>query len=518
MNDQEKAGRPPIEEVAELRRCLNALIDNLPEGFLIVDFPDAKLCLASRYGRQMIGVSWDEVKGIRGEEHFRFYQMLHADGSPASLEQLPLARALFAGEVICSEEWLLQVTGGRRIPILCHAGPVRDEAGTITSAVLSWHDVTDRKKAELALKKAHDELEERVNERTTELQDANEQLRQSHEELSLIYDEMADGLLVADVETKRFCRANPSMCRMLGYSEEELLSLTVMDIHPPEIVPIVLEKFRTQQEGQRHLTENRPILRKDGTVFFADISNTRISCHGRPCIIGLFRDITERKRAHELLQREYRTVKHLLESSDHERQLIAYEIHDGLAQQLAGAIMQFQTYGHLRGKQPALAAKAYDAAMTMLQQGHHDARRLIAGVRPPILDESGVVTAVSHLVNEQSGVGGPKIEYRSRIHFDRLAPALENAIYRIAQEGLANACRHSRSKKIRVSLLQHEDWIQIVIRDWGSGFDTKAVPENGFGIEGIRQRTRLLGGKCSIRSRQGKGTRVLVELPVVLRH
>ena len=85
--------------------------------------------------------------------------------------------------------------------------------------------------------------------------------------------------------------------------------------------------------------------------------------------------------------------------------------------------------------------------MTMLRQGHFEARRLIAGVRPPILDESGVVEAISHLVHEESRDKAPKIEYRSRVDFDRLEPTLENAVYRIAQEALANACKHSTERK-----------------------------------------------------------------------
>ena len=89
--------------------------------------------------------------------------------------------------------------------------------------------------------------------------------------------------------------------------------------------------------------------------------------------------------------------------------------------------------------------------MTMLRQGHFEARRLISGVRPPILDESGVVAAVAHLVNEQRRQKGPTIEFLSKVEFDRLAPILENAIYRIVQEGLANACRHSKSQTVRMS-------------------------------------------------------------------
>ena len=148
-------------------------------------------------------------------------------------------------------------------------------------------------------------------------------------------------------------------------------------------------------------------------------------------------DITERKRAEEALERERRTLKHMLEASDHERQLIAYDIHDGLAQELAGAIMQFQIYAHARQANPKDAAKAFDAGMTMLQQSHGEARRLISGVRPPILDESGVVAAIAHLVYDPAFEQGPKIDFRNRVKFKRLAPVLENVIYRIVQEGLS---------------------------------------------------------------------------------
>ena len=102
------------------------------------------------------------------------------------------------------------------------------------------------------------------------------------------------------------------------------------------------------------------------------------------------------------IKKEYRNLKHLLRASDHERQLIAYEIHDGLAQELAGAIMQFDAFDHLKETKPKQAADAYHAAMTMLRQGHFETRRLIAGVRPPILDEAGIAAAVGHLVNEHS--------------------------------------------------------------------------------------------------------------------
>ncbi len=166
--------------------------------------------------------------------------------------------------------------------------------------------------------------------------------------------------------------------------------------------------------------------------------------------------------------------------------------------------MQFQTYSHLKDTKPKLATRAYDAAMTMLRQGHFEARRLISGVRPPILDESGVVAAVVHLVNEQRLQRGPTIELLSEVEFNRLAPILENAVYRIVQEGLANACRHSRSQRVRVELVQHGDYLRIVVRDWGIGFDPAGIEEGRFGLDGIRQRARLLGGQATLQSAPAK--------------
>ena len=150
----------------------------------------------------------------------------------------------------------------------------------------------------------------------------------------------------------------------------------------------------------------------------------------------------------------------------------------------------------------------------MLRQGHFEARRLIGGVRPPILDESGVVPAIAHLVHEASSQKGPQIEYHAKVEFDRLAPILENAIYRVSQEALANACNHSKSPKVRVSLRQHGEQLRLEVRDWGIGFAPEKVRDGSYGLEGIRQRVRLLGGKCSVRSTPGAGTRVTIELPL----
>ncbi len=344
---------------------------------------------------------------------------------------------------------------------------------------------------------------------------AEQALHQSHDELRSIYDGMGDGLLVADIETKKFVRCNVSMRQMLGYSEDELLSRSVLDIHPPDEVPSVLEKFRALVDGSQAVVPGIPVLRKDGSVFYADISHNEFTYNGRNCMAGFFRDITERKQAQEALERERQSLWKMLQASDYERQLISYEIHDGLAQYLAAAEMQFQAHDALREHLPHKARKAYETAMELLRQAHFEARRLISEVRPPVIDESGLETAISHLVHEQRRHGGPKIEYHSSVLFRRLPQILENSLYRIAQEALANACNHSKSKEVKVLLAQKGQEVRLEVQDWGIGFDLPSVGEGHFGLEGIRQRVRLLGGRLKIESTPGSGALVQVVVPIV---
>ncbi len=460
---------------------LQAIYNGMFDGLLVADIETKKYVRTNVAMTRMLGYSEAELRSLSVEDvHPR--------------KDLPLVLGHFQmfaeGKLHLNNDVPLLRKDGSEFYALVTASKITFSGRSCLVGI--FHDISERKRAE-------------------------EALRQSHDELQTIYDGMFDGLLVADIETRRFVRGNAAMSRMLGYSETELRSLSVEDIHPEADVPFVIEQFQGLAEGKLQISEDVPVLRKDGSVFHALVTTSKVTHDDRRCIAGFFHDVTDRKRAEAALKKEYRNLKHLLHASDHERQTIAYEIHDELAQQLAGAIMQFDAFDHLKETKPKHAADAYHAAVTMLRQGHSETRRLIAGVRPPILDEAGVVEAVDHLLNELRRGKGPKIEFRNNVEFDRLVPVLENAVYRIAQEALTNACKHSKSERISVSLLQRGDRLRVEIRDWGVGFDPKAVPKNHFGLEGIRQRARLLGGKCSIRSNAGKGARIMVELPVVLR-
>jgi signal transduction histidine kinase len=197
-----------------------------------------------------------------------------------------------------------------------------------------------------------------------------------------------------------------------------------------------------------------------------------------------------------------------------QRQLIGYEIHDGLAQQLSAALMHFEACECLKPRDPEQAAKIHQMAVQLVRDAHAEARRLIAELRPLQLESQGILSAVEELVNETNRQGKPQVEFYTNMEQASLDPMLENAVFRIVQEGIANACRHSQSDKVRVDLVHGGDHLRIEVQDWGVGFDRTQTPQGRFGLEGIQQRARAFGGHAVIKSTPQEGTKVVVGLPM----
>jgi diguanylate cyclase (GGDEF)-like protein/PAS domain S-box-containing protein len=143
-----------------------------------------------------------------------------------------------------------------------------------------------------------------VNQDITSLKKSEEALRENEEKFRTIFDRASDGILIADAITKQFLQGNTSACSMLGYTKEEIESLTVYDIHPPEDITHVLDEFEKQLKGEKILAKDLPVLRKDGSIFYVDIGSTLITIGGMHYLMGIFHDITAHKEAEEMLLKE----------------------------------------------------------------------------------------------------------------------------------------------------------------------------------------------------------------------
>jgi PAS domain S-box-containing protein len=131
---------------------------------------------------------------------------------------------------------------------------------------------------------------------------SKEELYRQNIELKAVFDNAADGILMADLENKKFYNGNNAICRMLGYSAEEIKRLGVADIHPEKDLPYVMDQFERQMKGEFTLSRDLPVKRKDGSVFYADVNATVIKIAGKTYLLGYFHDTTARKKIEEELK------------------------------------------------------------------------------------------------------------------------------------------------------------------------------------------------------------------------
>jgi two-component system cell cycle sensor histidine kinase/response regulator CckA len=150
----------------------------------------------------------------------------------------------------------------------------------------------------------------------TEHKRAQEAMRESEEKFRSIFDKANDGILIADISTKKFTLANRKICDMLGYPMEEMLNLSIEDIHPPVDLPRVLAEFDKQTKGETAVAANLPVMRRDGSIFYADIGTTIITLKGERCAIGIFHDITQRMKMEEALRSSRAFIENVLDTVD----------------------------------------------------------------------------------------------------------------------------------------------------------------------------------------------------------
>lgn len=436
-----------------------------------------------------------------GAEHLYGYTAAETVGQPVSMllpaghvNEVPgILGRLRRGERVERYESIRRRKDGSLVTVSLRVSPIRNSAGCVVGASAIARDITQRLRME-------------------------QTVRESEARYRMLFDTIPHGIREVDL-SGRIVACNPAYERMLEYGPGELIGRSMLDLIAEEDrdrVRALLERVAAEHPPpQRYLART---LTKSGRVIEGEVTwnyvrNDRGSVTG---MVAVVTDVTDRKRAERAVADEQRLLRQMLDLYERDRQLLAYEIHDGAAQHVTGALFHLQGFEQLRTTNPAAAEESIERARQSLTEAAGEIRRLIGGLRPPILDESGVVAAVEHLVHESLRAGGPEIEVIKDVRFERLATPVENTIFRIVQEGLTNARRYSQSDRIRVSLVQNNGMVHVEIRDWGVGFDPKKVSRSRFGLRGIRDRARLLGGKAEISSQPGEGTTIKVELPCVL--
>jgi PAS domain S-box-containing protein len=226
----------------------------------------------------------------------------------------------------------------------------------------------------------------------------------------------------------------------------------------------------------------------------------------------LYREAADRERRLEEL------VRRLLLTQEEERRRVAYEVHDGLAQLAAAAQQHLEAFACRYRSASAERREELAQALTLASGTVREARRVIAGLRPTVLDDFGLAPAIAfelHGLREE----GWQVDYTDGLGPVRLEPTLETTLFRVLQEALANVRKHAHTKRVAVTLERRLESVRLEIRDWGRGFRPSVVrsrsgPSERVGLASIQERVALLRGRCAIHSRPGAGVRINVEVPL----
>ncbi len=216
-----------------------------------------------------------------------FGDFLTAESKKLFQERFPLFKASGLAEGV---EFEMKRKDGSCFTASFNGKVMYDSQGRFKQTHCIFFDVTARKKADLELK-------------------------ESEERFKCIFDNVSDGILLADVQTMKLVLGNRMICSMLGYDLQELLGLTVNDLHPARDMPYVKEVIKKQFSRKKPLAENIPVKRKDGSVFYVDINSSLFVLNGKRYLLGLFRDITERKASAEALRQSEDKLRAFYESN-----------------------------------------------------------------------------------------------------------------------------------------------------------------------------------------------------------
>jgi signal transduction histidine kinase len=198
-----------------------------------------------------------------------------------------------------------------------------------------------------------------------------------------------------------------------------------------------------------------------------------------------------------------------------ERQRLAREIHDTLAQGFAGIVVHLETAEQIDPLRGSPARAHLDLARSVAREGLEEARRMLAALRPEILEQRALPEALDRVCDDWSRRTGLAANLSVTGAPAPMHPDIELTILRAVQEALTNIAKHAEAKTAAVTLSYMEDVLVLDVQDDGKGFVPAAKGGAGFGLAGMRERVESLQGSCSIESVPGEGTTISVSLPVL---
>jgi two-component system sensor histidine kinase/response regulator len=501
-------GKQAELELRESEKKYRQLFESSRDALMVIMPPSWRFTDANQATLQMFGAASKAEFTALGP--WDVSPERQPDGRPsAEAAQEMIATAMREGSHFF--EWEHRHINGE--PFAAEVLLTRMEAGGQVSVQATVRDIGERKREERAL-------------------------AESKVLLSTVFDSVQDGIIVAEAQSRHFRMCNAAMCGMLGYSRDELLNLGVAGIHPEESMAYVASQFDRMARGEIGIAPSLPMKRKDGTVFHADVSTGPMMTGGVACLVGVFRDITEREQAERALQD--RNIQ--LESA----KVAAETANVAKSAFIANMSHEIRTPLHaIVGLTHLLRRGHADPAQTEKLDKIVDASGHLLSVINDILDFSEIEASklslsvagfsIGRMLDNVLSMIGPKVrDKRLELVVDRdeLPPVLVGDSTRLAQallNYLANAVKFTERGKITVRLSKSEETatnllVRFDVTDTGIGIAPEKIADlfaafvqadattsrrysgTGLGLAITRRLAQLMGGEAGVQSVPGQGS------------
>ena len=395
-------------------------------------------------------------------------------------------------------------------------------------------EIIERKLFEDKLRQANEQLEARVADRTRNLteaihaleleiverQNAEKALRESEQNYSNLVQNSLTGIFIE--QDGRIAFANERLAQIYGYPEEDLAGMEMLNLVHPEDRNLIQEITEKRLSGAAVPSEyDARGITKTGNTIWVQRRNAIIEHLGRPAILGNHIDVTKRKQLEASLRENEQRLKSLsnriLRAHEEERKRISRELHDGIGSSLTAIKLSLENLLSQSGQIANPLSNSLNVLISTVSGTIDETRRIMADLRPSVLDDLGLVTAIGWFCRKfQTAYPNIHVEQRIDIDQDKIPESLTIVVFRIIQEALHNVAKHSGAEFADLSLRENAEHIELVIEDNGIGFDIEEIrsrEERGLGLATMQERAELSGGFFEVEAISGKGTVIRASWP-----
>ncbi len=345
----------------------------------------------------------------------------------------------------------------------------------------------------------------------TKEKEAEEALRSSEERHRYLFNNNPACMFLWDIETLRILDSNETASKLYGYSKEEFLQLTILDLRKKEEwgkITTLVEKIKLNPELKNFGTWKH--MTKKGEDIFMDITSHQIPYNGRQAVMAMANDVTEKiilqqNLEAERAQKQNEITNAVITAQEKEREQIGRELHDNVNQILASSLLYLGV-----AKRYVQDPKVLAETDQLINSAIKEIRILSHSMIPPSLEETSLQKALYNIIKIVGTTSSFAIHNKlDCVDESNMPDKLKLSIYRIVQEQLNNIHKYAKAKNVYITLCCDNKTIVLYIKDDGIGFDT-AKKYEGVGLMNIKTRASLYNGKVTINSAPDKGCELCI--------